>query len=189
MMKRVEMILSLLDPLAIEELIHRPINNAAEAFDYTPPNPITHDTFNTLIDRFTKHIYDFANLSYLGPRAEYEGIWLLENNYRREEFHGYEDAYADTLNNEYGIGFILEAITEIIREIEHQKHIKSVLIQYVDPTDRQVKARVAEDIHEMLKAYLPEYISSLSPYKLASELETHISTWINSYSIIKSILS
>ena len=188
-MKRAEMILSLLDPITIEELIHRPINNAAEVFDYIPPNPLTYDSFNTIIDRFARHIYNLANLPCLGPIARYEGIRLLENHYRRDESHGYEDAYLDALDNEFGIGFILEAITDIIREIEHQKHITSVLTQYVDPTDRQLKARVAADITEKIKAYLPESISSLGPHQLASEFETHISTWIRSYSSIKSILS
>ena len=78
MMERAEMILSLLDPLAIEELIHRPINNAAEAFDYMPPNPLTPDTFNTLTDRFARHIYNLANLPCLGPIARHEGFVFLK---------------------------------------------------------------------------------------------------------------
>ena len=188
-MKRAEMILSLLDPIAIEELIHRPINNAAEAFDYIQPNPITHETFNTLIDRFAKHIYDFTNLSCSGLISKHEGTWLLENNYRREESHGYDGAYLDALDNEFGIGYIMEAITEIITEIEHQKHIKSVLIQYVDPTDLQQKARVAADINEILKAYLPESINSIAPHQLANEWETLVEIWDRNLSEIKSSLS
>ena len=183
------MIISLLDPLAIEELIHRPINNAAEAFDYIQPNPITHETFNNLIDRFTKHIYEFANLPCLGSILGYEGIWLLENHYQRDGAHGYEDAYVDTLYNEFGIDYIMEAITEIIREIEHQKHIKSVMTQYVDPTDRQLKARVAADITEKIKAYLPEYIRSLAPHQLANELETLVEIWNRNFSEIKTSLN
>ncbi|MFC1551793.1 hypothetical protein ACFL6P_04430 [Candidatus Latescibacterota bacterium] len=189
MMKRVEMILSLLDPLSIEELIHRPINNAAEAFDYIQPIPITHETFNSLIDRFTKHIYDFANLSCSGLVSKYEGSWLLENNYRREKSHGYDGAYLDALDNAFGIAFILEAITEIITEIEHQKHIKSVLIQYVDPTDRQQKARVAAEINEILKAYLPESINSIAPHQLANEWETLVEIWNRNLSELKSSLT
>ncbi|MFC1607950.1 hypothetical protein ACFL47_08270 [Candidatus Latescibacterota bacterium] len=188
MMKRAEMIFSLLDPLAIEELIHRPINNAAEAFDYIPPNPLTHNMFNTLVDRFARHIYNLANLPCLGPTARHEGIWLLENNYRRDESNGYDGAYIDALDNEFGIGFILEAITEIIREIEHQKHITSVLTQYVDPTDRQLKVRMGAYLMKTLAPYIHESVSSLPPSQLANEWETLLSIRLRYLSEIKSTL-
>ena len=189
MMERAEMILSLLDPLVIEEFIHRPINYAAEAFVYKPPNILTHDTFNTLVDRFARHIYNLANLPCSGLISKHEGTWLLENNYRRDESNGYDGAYIDALDNEFGIGFILEAITEIIREIEHQKHITSVITRYIDPTDRQLKARVASYLMETLTPFLHESIRALTPSQLSNEWETLIFIMLRYLSENKSILA
>ena len=185
MSDKIDRLFACFSPAVIEERIHRPIDRAAETFENNQCGMLTHEIFNDNINRFVDHMYKKANIPRLG---EIDGIWLLEQYYLRNEPDGYVAAYLDACDKTIGMQIIFEALTEIIKEVEEEKYIESVLTRCVDPTNMDIKREISHYVIEKLNGHIPEAMITRSSAELANEWEKLLPMWIRIYINLQSQL-
>lgn len=163
-----------LDPYVINERIDIPIEIAVRTFETDIPLNPSHHVFNRIINTNLQHIYTALGYSL----SEDDGYRFLEEHYRNGQSYGYDGAYLDATDE--CLHYVLNILEEIIKQVERTKYITSCMIQFVDPTDHSLRARIAEELKSLYGQNIHPAIGSLNSAQLSSEWKTLLQTLIES---------
>ncbi len=181
-MKILDNIFSLLDNDLIYNEIDLRVDCAMKSFEikFKVNN---HKEFNIIITSLVKHIYQHGlsvQMNLTETKALEEAIWILEKYYRGEHTSGYDDALFDAINQEqYGIEFVIEIIVELIKSLEREKYIYSVLTKNIDPRDWNLRKKLVEEIINRFSDLLPSELKELTSSQLTPYLEQLIKQFAN----------
>ncbi len=151
-----------------------------------------HKEFYIIIALLVKHIYKHdlsVHRNLTETEALEEVIFILEKYYRGEHTSGYDGALFDAINQEqYGIEFVIEIIVELIKSLEREKYIYSVLTININPRDWNFRKKLVEELINRFSDFLPSKLKELTASQLTPYLEQLIIQFVKTNHAVNNII-
>ena len=142
----------------------------------------TNDEFLDAITTFYAHIFrhiDGTGKALDNERLRVEALDVLKKTFNQKK--GYNEALTEAKEGTRGgLRYILDMMTEYLKEEAKGKHILKTLKENIDPLDFSTKAILIAGIMERLEGHLPEEITSQPPEKYVADYEEIIKAYVHS---------
>jgi len=171
----IDSIMELLSEERVTSEIDEPIDLAAQAFQFEVKDPLSHPSFNRVIGRFVRHLYERGlRLPRLlsDQEALTEAVSLLEKSYRGIHTVGYDGALLDASRSKLeGLDPVLSCLAESIKEAERGKYVEWVFFDNVDQLDRAARYQLVSTYLTRYKNILPPHFQEIDPAQLADHFK------------------
>lgn len=171
----IDEILDALSEETLQILINDPIDRAVKTFPFRFERVDSHRAFILILGAFVQHLYKHglrAPRHLTDAEAQEEALWFLERHYRGEHVQGFEGACLDAMcGSRFGLEGLFDKIAAIQKDQQRQKYISWVLTSHIDPSDWQLRIRLAEEYIDRYRRFWPEKIQAYPSYLLAHGLQ------------------
>jgi hypothetical protein len=154
--------------------VDKPIDEAAQAFQWKIKMPISYSDFKRVIAEFVRHLYRYGlrlprQLS--DQEAFTEAVSLLRWNYEGVYTKGYDGAVIDATSGDIQeIEMVLYGLGETVKMLERQKYVQWVFLSNIDPLDWNNRCQLASTYQAKYKNFLPPKLQTIDPAWLVDDL-------------------
>jgi hypothetical protein len=152
-------IMTLINETRLQDLIDRPIIDAASKFNTANIIFTEHKSLIDCMGRFVQHLYinglkPSMNLSFEQAKSEALDLILLTGDF--------DKIYLKAINDpEVGLESALQIITESIIEKRRKIYVQKVLFQFIPPFDSTLIFELTKILIEELRPHLPAHLQVL----------------------------
>lgn len=178
-----------LSPAFIEAEITRPYDEARAKYVIESITVETNDEFLDVVTAFFSHILHHTNKIQGSPDQggiSAEALAVLNRTFPGKK--GYNEALSEARNGTRGgLRFLMDAMTEYLKQEAREKHILKTFKENIDPLDFVAKTRIIEEIIRLSGHFLPEHITLQPPERYALDYEEIVKAYIKSNTALESV--
>lgn len=183
-------ILEQLSPEFIESRVTRPYDDARARYATDRIIVASNQEFLGAVTAFYTHISRHA-LTMPGPVDKNslgaEALDALKRTFRGK--NGYNEALAEARAGQRGgLRYIMDAITEQLKQEAREKHVLKTFKENIDPLDFAAKTRIITALLQRAGHDLPEQITCQPPERYAQDYEEIVQAFVQAKSSFESLL-
>jgi len=183
-------ILEQLSPEFIESRVTRPYDDARARYATDRIIVASNQEFLAAVTAFYTHISRHT-LTMPGPVDENslgaEALDVLKRTFRGK--NGYNEALAEARAGQRGgLRYIMDAITEQLKQEAREKHVLKTFKENIDPLDFAAKTRIITALLQRAGHDLPEQITCQPPERYAADYEEIVQAFVQAKSSFESLL-
>jgi len=175
-------ILEQLEPGFIGLTITRPYDEARASYAMDVITVESNAEFIDTITAFYAHICGHINDSGKAldtDKLSGEALDVLKKTFHQK--HGYNEALAEAKEGPRGgLRYILDMMTEYLKNEARQKHFLKTFKENIDPLDFAAKTAIIAEILKRKEEDLPEEITSQKPERFAEDYEKIVQAFVHS---------
>ena len=175
-------ILDQLNPDHIESKITRPYDEARASYAMDMITVESNAEFVDAITAFYAHI--FRHINETGKvldtdKLSGEALDVLKKTFHQK--HGYNEALSEAKEGTRGgLRYILDRMTEYLKNEARQRHILKTFKENIDPLDFDARTAIIAEILKRKEEDLPEEITSQKPERFAVDYEEIVTAYVQS---------
>ena len=184
-------LLEKLDPEYIETNITRPFDEARARYSLSEITLESHEEFLDILSAFYKYL--LLHTSMLQKPLDKssttnEALDICEKTFREEK--GFKGALAEARHATHGgLRYILDRITEYLKQEACEKHVLKTFKKNIDPLDFRIKTALVTELIKMGQEHLPDEIISQPPERFAENYEEIIAVYAKSKNALAALLN
>ena len=184
-------LLEKLDPEYIETNITRPFDEARARYSLSEITVKSHEEFLDILSAFYKYL--LLHTSMLQKPLDKssttnEALNICEKTFEGEK--GFKGALAEARHaTRGGLRYILDQITEYLKQEAREKHVLKTFKENIDPLDFKIKTALVTELIKMGQEHLPDEIVSQPPERFAENYEEIISVYAKSQNALTALLN
>ncbi len=108
-----------------------------------------------------------------------EALDVLKKTFHQK--HGYNEALTEAKEGTRGgLRYILDMMTEYLKNEARQRHILKTFKESIDPLDFDAKVKLIKHLMNRLEEHLPDEITSQKPERFAVDYEEIVTAYVQS---------